>query len=59
MKQHPDCSLCADRGIVGGTSEMEFRWCQCRIGVLRSMQEPNVVDDANRNLERLKERFVK
>lgn len=55
----PDCSLCADRGIVGGTSEMEFRWCQCRIGVLRSMQEPNVVDDANRNLERLKTRFVK
>lgn len=57
MKQHPDCALCQDTGIVGGTGGMEFRWCQCATGVLRMMQEPNVVDEANRNLEALKARF--
>lgn len=58
MKQHPDCSLCQDTGLVGGNNGMEFCWCGCEAGAAAKLKTPELVNEANANLERLKARFA-
>lgn len=55
----PDCILCADAGLVGGTADTPWNWCGCPAGVRLREITPELVDEANRTLDKIRGKFPK
>ena len=52
----PNCMCCRDTGIVGGDS-YPFAFCLCSAGSTRKEKEPEWVNEANKDRERLMMQF--
>ncbi len=52
---YPDCALCKDTGLLYWDDT--FAFCKCAAGVAREEKQPECVNEANRNNQRLREMF--